>query len=227
MYIVGLQATRLLDTYAPFFRKREDALEFLKLCVGKYMYDPDAGPGPYVHDLADTLVQQPHTILSLADSITDSDYLRLTLVMTLVESTSKIWFNYHQAGNSKKYCMKFFQELCPEQCLSLLLKIVNTPDLSSAIDFLYNVRCKAVHEGKLHTWHTFSRHEGWKSDNSLYVYNALRHVVLSGCIETIRKSFDKECHKPECPGHNKSWELICGPTGCAFSTTRRVRRKRA
>ncbi|MFQ5870314.1 MAG: hypothetical protein ACE5JC_10475, partial [Candidatus Zixiibacteriota bacterium] len=220
MYIVGMQATRMLDFYTPFFRNQESALDFLEFCVGKYIdIGIDEAPSTYVHGLAHELVLQPHTIVSLADSAQDSDYLRLVLLMTLVESTSKIFFDYHEEGLSKKFCKKFFEDLCLDKCRALLLTITDSQDLDGAIEFLYKSRCEAIHEGRLHSWDSFN-YGGWKFlrwDNSLYIYEVLRHLIMTGCINAIRKSFDKDCYERACPGHDKSWELICGPNECNFS----------
>ena len=237
IYTVGIQATRLLDFYLPFFRTRSDAHNFLIFCVGKYI-NPDIDDAPlfYVHSLAHRLVLQPHTVVSLADSIKDSDYLKLVLLMTLAESTSKMWFESHMGGQSKKYCIKFFQDLCASvPCRSLLLEIINADNLDNAVNSLYKIRCDAIHEGWLHPWNSFSNGKHfliskWASEifnlpqvysQSEFIYDVLRHIVVNGCIETIIKSFDKDCYIAECPGHNGPWNSICENGVCDFLVPKR------
>lgn len=215
LVVMGLTARRMVDFYAPFFQSPENAYDFLAFCVGRYQKFPDMGPDFHVHSLADNFVTQAHTIVSLADSVQESDYLKLVLLMTLAESTAKIWFNYHQDGQSRRYCREFFLDLCPEPCRYVLLRIAEFDNSRSLdenvrqmVDFLYNERCVAIHSGRLDPWYTFPH------------YDPIRHAVASACIETARKSFDRDCVAAACPGHNRSWGLLCSPYNCSYSSFR-------
>mgnify|MGYP001586481496 CR=1 FL=1 len=216
MLISGVRAIRMKPTFRSAFDSEDDLMDFLHLCVGKREdWDPDDPPSaPMVHPLANQLASQVHEIVVLADS-SESDYLKLVLLLTLAESTAKVVHEYHGERESEKHCQVFFEDLRSWlPCGTLLTSVVNAKDEAGAVRALYKHRCKAIHEGWLAPWRSFER-EPWKGEPAS-IYKALRHVVVMGSIRALLSSFQMRCTPSECPGHEISG-LLCSSGRCRYS----------
>jgi hypothetical protein len=96
---------------------------------------------------------------------------------------------------------------------------------AAAVDRLYDLRCKAVHQGWLEPWRSFSG-PPWKLEHSL-AYEALRHVVICGSIEAVSRAFEMQCLSAYCPGHTVVGGRVCSRENCGFSSSMRESDERA
>ena len=218
MIVYGVRATRLLPTFRQIFCSEEHAIAFLRTCVGKgevdgWEDDPDFAP--LVHPVAKSLVNQIHEIVEVADT-TKSHYLRLVLLLTGAESVSKIVHKYHGGGYSRRYCKLFFDDFCQElHCAQSLVELVSASSLTAAVDELYDLRCKAIHEGWLEDWRGFPN---WQLSNDK-AYSVLRHVFVAGAVRAVHKAMDIECLASLCPGHDFVPHVLCSTNLCGYEAT--------
>ncbi|MBW7995475.1 MAG: hypothetical protein FVQ81_02665 [Candidatus Glassbacteria bacterium] len=129
----------------------------------------------------------------------DRESLQLLFLLICAENISKLYHNFNKEGKSRIYTRKFFEEIVPQQEREYLKNgfrhnIINPNQkpltLREIIDFLYDVRCDVVHEGKY--WQFFF------SDGKMSMQNIdpdvtvnitltqFRNIVVKVCIEAVK-----------------------------------------
>jgi hypothetical protein len=113
------------------------------------------------------------------------------------ETVAKLIREYKQEGDSKKHVRLFFEEDCSKSARQTLAaafeKNGETLSLRAAVEYLYQIRCDVVHEGRYFTYSLSSDvpmlnpgHNG--SVIAKIGLGDLRKIVLEGTLLAARRA---------------------------------------
>lgn len=182
-------SSKYVNFYAPAFRTKRDAQEFVESLESLGAADP--------RHQAKIMMHQAQRLISLADDLPSmrkgNETLPLLFLLVCAEHMAKLFENFAREGQSKAYVHKFFDFfLSDEQKESLgsgIAKRGGPKTLRTAVDILYAVRCDAVHEGRYWGFH-FGRKDSTLNDDGVVAsitFKQFRSVVLAGCITAIER----------------------------------------
>ncbi|MFH1993016.1 MAG: hypothetical protein ABIK98_11545 [Pseudomonadota bacterium] len=111
---------------------------------------------PSENNKALTILHQAARMIWLADRIEevakDRPALQILFYLIAAEAVAKIVRGFEEEGGSRKHVQIFFEEICNNSHKAILSKafddLKKKYTVREAIDFLYNIRCDVVHEGK-------------------------------------------------------------------------------
>jgi len=149
MLLITERIEELVNFFKPYFASEDEARRFIEGFEGI----------PEQKRNAWKVLSQTERLVTLGEAIYDirkRDALRLLFLIICVEAVAKLCKNYDGEGDSHKYVKLFFSEFCEPTDIERLngsLVVVagdNRESLPSeeVIDYLYNVRCSVVHEGR-------------------------------------------------------------------------------
>lgn len=188
---------RLIEFYEPYFSNDENKTrEFIKQAV-------DTRQKRNIR----AIILQTQRLIYLADNADkikpSRDALKLLFLIICAEAVAKLYKNFEEEGQSRYYVKMFFQEICDPQDWDSLSGAIITdkprrPSVLSSVefvDFLYEVRCSVVHEGRY--WEFRFKDKSklgvpfcyfGKTETTVVVgitYEELRDIIVRGAIKAI------------------------------------------
>jgi len=186
-----------IEFYETYFPTPSAALEFVTACEAR-------SDATYAAML---IMHQTQRLVTLADDITKirpRDSLRLLFLAVCAENVAKLQDGFAQEGKSRAYTQKFFDDFVSVDDKSRLESGFVTEDttgidrtlkLKEVVDYLYDIRCDVVHEGKY--WEFFfatdeyTRYSGNAEIGVRIPYQEFRDIIVRGAIAAVRSRLPK------------------------------------
>jgi len=194
--LIKERAEELIEFYALFL---DNAKEFIITCDKSSVEKNNAW----------VMLNQTQRLIYLADNADkikqSRDAFKVLFLIICAEVIAKLYKNFEDEGESKKYVKIFFEEICSLEDFNSLSGAIITDKpksptvLSSSefVDFMYDVRCSLVHEGRY--WEFSFKDESklgpffWccfaKTEATVVVgitYQKLRNIIVKGAIRAIQ-----------------------------------------
>lgn len=177
--------------YKPMFQSDEAVRAFVEpletLCLG----DP--------RHTAKIMMHQTQRLISLADDFPKlrpaNETLPLLFLLICSEHIAKLFKDFTQEGQSRRYVQNFFKWFLTDAqkrqlCAGIKRKDLSSLSLVETVNALYDVRCDIVHEGKYWRFHfSTGRDSMMQPERDLVVgltLPELRCLVVQGCIKAIQ-----------------------------------------
>lgn len=188
---------KLIEFYEPYFSYDENKTrKFVKQAV-------DTRQKQNIR----AIILQTQRLIYLADNVdkikAGRGALKLLFLIICAEAVAKLCKNFEGEGRSEYYVKMFFQEICDHQDWNFLSGAIITdkpgrPSVLSSVefvDFLYEVRCSVVHEGRY--WEFSFKDKSklgvpfcyfGKTETTVVIgitYEELRDIIVRGAIRAI------------------------------------------
>ena len=140
-------------------------------------------------DNAPKMFHQTARIISLADQlggyIYDRPAINMLFYIMTAELVAKLYHNFNEDGQSKKYVKKFFVEFTSNNNKTILENSIKKNNvfisLDEVVEFFYKIRCDVVHEGNYYKYSFQSKNT---SESSINIQLPKYEVIIS--IEDVR-----------------------------------------
>lgn len=182
----------------------ETALEAFVACVERSFVDPERTPAKIILHQAGRMVRVGDELRGIEPGSHAFQVMFLTIA---AEAVAKLYFDFREEGESRKYAQRFFGEICEERDRERLnrafwaLRSGRYLSSDEAVNFLYDVRCDLAHEAKYDTFYLEVQPgvqhfiPGWRGGEPLRVeitLDEIRRIVLKGAVVACRKRLPPE-----------------------------------
>jgi hypothetical protein len=180
--------------YRPYFESEKQFVDFIAICEGLEHDDKK--------HRAKIMMHQGQRLISLSAHAAaldgDKDPLKLFFLIVCAEAVAKLYADYKNEGQSKKFVRYFYQRFCMDGEKRALLEGLELcgvkPALEKVIDALYRVRCDVVHEGQYWGFSfATAKHRSMLSGREGQVmrvamtYDELKSIVCNGVIRATKQ----------------------------------------
>ena len=179
-----------VDFFLPAFQNYEEARQFV-------------GSVEASDDRVRQVLHQAARMIWLGDRLDEvakgRPALQVLFYIIAAEAIAKIIDSFDGEGQSRAYVKKYFEEICTGEHKQKLQKAFTRVPITGAdwtlentIDFLYDVRCDVVHEGKYFEMtlkdHKVSMLTSWKDEmiTAHITLEELRQIILEGAVNACK-----------------------------------------